>query len=129
MQVQDIDGGYEVNGIPELEAVLRRRNGSGANAFWLSHVAGGYPTLSLLVKDDLAALHYMPKDREAGCRSVGKMTNLRRGESTKFSTSKHSADDVYVINDALMPFSAALAAAKEFLSSNELPQSVEWLWL
>lgn len=129
MQVQDIEGGYEVNSPLELELVLRRRDESGANSFWLSHAAGQYPMLSLLVKDDVAALHFMPIEREAGCRSAGKMTNLQRGESSRFSITKHSADDLYVINDSLIPFSDALVAAKEFLSSNELPQSVEWFWL
>jgi hypothetical protein len=32
MHVQDIDGGYQVNGEAELESVLQRRNESGANA-------------------------------------------------------------------------------------------------
>jgi hypothetical protein len=126
MQVQDIDGTYEVKSIPELETILRRRDESGANAFWLSPDAGRYPMLSLLVKGDLAALHFLPKEREAGCRSVGKLTN---GETTRFHISKHRADDVHVINDSLIPVSAALVAAQEFFSSNEVPQSVEWLWL
>lgn len=129
MQVQDIEGSYEVNAPAELETVLRRRYKNNAHAFWLSHGAGRYPMLSLLVKGDLASLHFMPKEHEAGCRSVGRMSYLGQGETTRFSISKHSGDDVYVMNESLIPFSAAVDAAKEFLSSKELPQSVDWLWL
>lgn len=126
MKVHDISGSYQVDSIHELESVLRRRDENCANAFWLSHDDNPYPVLSLLVKGELATLHYMPKEYEAGCRSVGKMMGVKKGESTRFAISKYRGDDVYVLNEALLPFPVALEVAKEFFLSDKLPQSVEW---
>jgi hypothetical protein len=82
-----------------------------------------------LVKDGLATLNFVPKEFDAGFSSVGGMPGLMPGESTTFAISKSRADDVVVLNDAVLPFSAALQAAKEFFVSKNLPASVEWLQL
>src|SRR5258708_24352385 len=128
MRVYDFNGPYEANSIQDLETLLMRRDGHGANGFWLSHESALYPTLSLLVKDDLAYLHYVPKENEAGFRSVGKMASVLPGKMTTFFINK-DGDQITVLNDAVLPFSAALRAAKPFFFSTELPQSVQWLQL
>jgi hypothetical protein len=38
-------------------------------------------------------------------------------------------EEEYISNDLIVPFSDALAAAKEFLASTELPRSIEWFEL
>jgi hypothetical protein len=129
MTVVDIAGAHEVKNVRELEAVLMRRYKNDLNAFWLAHRNGEYPTLSLLVKEDLASLNYIPKEHVAGLRSVGNMPHLNSGETTRFSISNNSGDDLFVLNDAVLPFSAALRAAKEFFFSEDPPQSIEWLQL
>src|SRR4051812_21221957 len=107
MRVVDINGIHEAGSLHELEAILMRRCESSFNSFWLSH-KDEYPTLSLLVKGDLASLNYIPKEFDAGfyCSSVGKMPDLKEGGTTTFSISKNRADDVVVSNDAVLPFSA-----------------------
>jgi hypothetical protein len=129
MKVVDINGVHEANNVHELETILKRRCGNGFNSFWLSHRDEEYPTLSLLVKDELASLTYLPKELDAGFSSIGRMPDLKEGGTITFSISKNRADDVVVSNDAVLPFSAALQAAKEFFHSKGLPQSVEWLQL
>ena len=129
MKVVDINGVSEPTNIHELEIILIRRCGNGFNAFWLSHEGEEYPMLSLLVNDDLATLNYVPKECDAGFRSVGRMPDLAPGETTTFSISNNRADDVVVLNDAVLPFSVALQAAKEFFFSKDLPKAVEWLEL
>ena len=127
MKVEDINGVCEAATFQELETRLMRRHGDGFNSFWLSHGGEDYPTLSLLVKGELATLAYITAKSDAGFRSVGNMLELTPGEMTTFSISMNRADDICVLNDAVLPFSAALRAAKEFFVSKDLPASVKWL--
>jgi hypothetical protein len=108
--------------------VLTQRQVEGANEFWLSHGNQRYPAISLLVKDGLAALHFFRKEYDAGLRSAGNLADLESGATTTFCLTI-AGDEVEVLNDAVMPFAVALTVAREFLASNELPQSVEWLEL
>ena len=129
MKIVDFKDTHVAKGLPELERILLRRHGKGLNAFWLSHESQEYPTLSILVKGDLAALHYIPTEDEAGFRSAGKMPGLEPSGTTSFSMSENPADDVEELNDSILPFSVALSVAKEFFVSNELPAAIEWLEL
>lgn len=126
MKVVDIDSTYEVNDTHDLECILLRRCDGGFNSFWLSHDAEDYPTLSLLVKNDLATLNYVPEEFDAGFFSVGGKMVLGPPGMTTFSISKSRADDVAVLNSAVISFCSALQAAKDFFISNALPQSVRW---
>jgi hypothetical protein len=126
MKVIDFDGVHEASTDGDLETILKRRHGIGVNSFWLSHGTDTYPTLSLLVRGDLATLTFMPRENDAGFSSVGKMPELKSSETTTFAISYNRADDVVVLNDAVLPFPVALQAAKEFFFSKDLPRSVEW---
>jgi hypothetical protein len=129
MKVIDFDGVHEARNIDYLEVILRTRHGSGVNSFLLSHGSEAYPALSLLVKDDLAYLNYLPRENDAGFASAGKMPGLKPGELTTFSISENPGDDVNVLNAAVLPFSVALQAAREFFLSKDLPRSIEWTQL
>ena len=129
MTVEDF-GGFvcEVADAHALEMVLMRRHGEDANEFWLSHGSQRYPAIALLVKGKLAALHYFPQEQHPGFRAAGNMAGLKPGAMTSFWISA-GGETVEVLNDAVMPFASALSVAKEFLISNELPQSVIWFEL
>ena len=73
MKIADINGVYETNDIHELAEILMKRCADGYNSFWLSHDGEEYPSLSLLVRGDLAELNYVPKEFDAGFSSVGRM--------------------------------------------------------
>ncbi len=129
MNIVDFKGlVYEAADRDQLEAVLMRRHGNGVNEFWLSHGNDRYPAVALLVKGDLAALHYFPTEGHPGFTSAGNVAGLESGEITTFWISA-GGETIGVLNDAVMPFSVALAAAAEFLISIELPRSVEWFEL
>jgi hypothetical protein len=128
MRVQDFTQILEANNKTELEAALTKRYQNGVNGFWLSRDANKYPVLSILVKGDLASVHYFPKERHPGFTPVGKIEGLKPGGTTTFFLDTISQKQE-VLNDAIVPFTAALTAAKEFLFSKELPQSIEWLEL
>lgn len=129
MRVVDITSNeIRVDSIKDLVSVLQRRDKNGANAFWLSHDAL-FPVFVMLVKADVATLQYMPRDLEAGWISVGCMNDGVKDGLTRFAISQYPADDVFIMNESLLPFSAAVDAAKEFFDSGTPPQSVEWLKL
>jgi hypothetical protein len=129
MRVIDFEGVHEAASVEELDTILNRKHGGGLNSFWLSQGSNTYPTLSLLVKGDLATINYIPKEHDAGFRSVGNVRGLNLEGTTTFAMSNDRADDVVVLNDAVLSFAAALKAAKEFFSSKDLPRSVQWMQL
>ncbi len=128
MIVADLAGTHDVSEVSELESILSKRF-DGKNSFWMAHDSNLCPTLTLVVKGDIASLWYVPKERNAGCNSVGTMPGLDPNGSTTFSISDHTADDIEVLNQFLIPFSKALTAATEFFVTKERPQSVEWFEL
>ncbi len=129
MKVIDIDATNTANSVAELEMILDRRHAAGFNSFWLSHGAREYPKLSLLVSGELATLLYLPDDGHPGFRSVGAVPSLSSQGMSRFSISSNSADDVEVLNNAVVSWPTALKAAKEFSLSAELPPSIEWFEL
>lgn len=129
MRVVDFRGTDIATDLHELETILSKRYGEGLNAFLLSHHSEKYPTLSILVKGDLAALHYIPREREAGYRSAGKMPDMEPEGIASFSLSETPADDVGEPNESVLPFSVAVSVAREFFVSNRLPSTIGWLEL
>ena len=129
VQVTDLIGTFEAHTLDELERLLEARNDDGANAFWLAHEDSHYPVLCLLVKGSLASILYSPNDRQAGFIPQNPGHGLTKEEFTRFAISRHSGDDVFVLNEAILAVATAMQAAKEFFLTKELPRSVEWLEL
>lgn len=129
MRVTDIAGVYQATAIAELERLLMLRIDECYNSFWISQDNTQYPTLSILVKNELATLHFMANEFEAGCRSMGGIEHPDTAGHSVFSISRDSGDDVTVTNDAIVPFADALSAAKEFFETGALPQCIKWLEL
>jgi hypothetical protein len=124
MTIVDFESVYQTTDIHQFESILTKRYGEGINAFWLSFDSHGYPKIGLLVKGDLAYIRYIPKEYDAGFTSVGTVSELP-GYTTTFHLT-NTGDCGYASNEAVVPFSTALRAAKEFFFSNKLPTSVEW---
>lgn len=83
MIVEDYDSEHVVR-TAELEAVLRKRREGGINSFWLSHGVDEHPKLAILVKNDIANVHYFPKERHAGFQSVAKDPGAKPYDTTVF---------------------------------------------
>jgi hypothetical protein len=127
MTVCDIDNNQiTVSRLAELDALLMKRRSDGANAFWLAHDGKQYPHLALLVKGELASVHYFPEDSDAGYIPSGNLAQLPVREMSRFSISKHQADDVHVVNDSVLPMSVAVQVAREFFRSDALPTAITW---
>ncbi len=118
-----------VNSPAELHAVLSQRREDGANSFRPSHEGKDYPHLALLVKGKLASATYFSKDDDAGYVPAGNLAALPIGKLTTFSISRYRAEDVSVVNDAVLPVSLAVEIAEEFFHSDALPSSLRWAHL
>jgi hypothetical protein len=126
MKVSDFNGEWIVNTTVELSAILSRRNDGGYNSFWLTNEEK-YPTISLLAKDGLAYMHFFPKDRHSGFRSVGSIVKPVNG-MTAFRLDSPEEEQM-ITNDGIIPFYAALDAAKEFLETKAMPGCIPWFEL
>jgi hypothetical protein len=126
MIVEEFNRPHLVNNTTELEAILNRRQPGNVNAFWLSTQSGGFPALLILVKGDLAVLHYQTVADEPGFRSL---SEKEEGEPMYFSIGPNTGDDVEEPTDALVSLETALQAAKEFFDSRKLPESIKWIEL
>jgi hypothetical protein len=113
-----------VSSTDELDTLLGQRRGDGANAFWFVHEGKAYPRLALLVRGELASVHYFPADRDAGYVPVGNLAGLPAGAVSRFSIGAHPADDMFVVNDAVVP--VALRVAHEFFRSDAMPAVISW---
>jgi hypothetical protein len=83
--------------------------------------------MSLLVKGDLAYVHYFPKPSHPGFRSLGSIVQPAK-EMTIFYLDNLQQEQP-VLNNAIIPFHAALDAAKEFFQTKVLPKCIPWVEL
>jgi len=118
----------KVTTLDELERVLSRRYGNGVNAFWICRKDDERPLLLILVNKALANLHYFPAGNHPGFQSMGQISGLDPEKYTTFFMN-NTKEPEEIPNDAIVPFSDALAAAKEFFASDELPPSIGWFEL
>ena len=128
MVVQDFGGAHDVNGDAEMEAILATRYGQGVNEIWLTHEGHEYPAILILANGELACVHYFPEEFDPGYQSVGTKQGVDPEGSTTFFVNTPT-EPVYVLNTAIVPFSLACQAAKEFSKSSKLPRCIEWFRL
>jgi len=128
MKIEDLQGTYEAKDISEFDTLLQKRYGPAVNSFWLSHNNENYPALSLLVSGDLSTLKYLPNDSHAGFIPAGRVKALPEGGFTTFRIDTVE-QEIEIANEAVIPVSAALSAAREFFCSPQLPPSIEWIEL
>jgi hypothetical protein len=127
MWVEEFEGGVDITTPQDLETALTKRYGDGRNSFWLAHEAGKFPAINIMVRGELAYVHYFPVERHAGFASVAKVAGPRPNETSIFFL--YPTEKVWVLNSALIPFSEALKVAQEFATSNTMPRCIEWFAL
>lgn len=130
MKIQDMSGTIsDVSTEADVERILLKRYGEGVNSFLLYHEPLKNLWLSILVKDQLANLNYFPDEKDhPGYATIGNIPSLPADGHTVFFM-RNLKEEEPVPNDAIVPFADALAAAKEFLVSTDLPPSIEWFEL
>jgi Immunity protein Imm1 len=90
-----------------------------STSFWLFGEEK-HPVLSVLVRGNLACVHFFPREGHPGFASVG-------NESADASiTFRGSTEAVEVSGACVVTFEQARQAAREFLLSRSLPASLRW---
>ena len=79
MRIEDYHNVWDVTSPADIEAALRKRHGAGRNAFWLFHGSNKSPAISIMVRGDLAYVHYFPKDRHPRAFMIKSFASTRRG--------------------------------------------------
>lgn len=124
MIAEDFGGHYKISNCDELKTILHKRYNSIYNGIWLSTEPEG-ASMSILVKDDLAYVHYFPEKDHPGFHSVGN-TVTPKNEMTTFRAETVSQEQP-IVNNAIIAFSAAINAATDFLGDpSQLPNAIEW---
>ena len=125
MLVVDFDGQHQVVDEDALDKQLSRRSSAGVNHFWLYFDEEEYPWLAIAVKQDIACVHFFPKEGHPGFQSVG---STSANETITFYM---TADDtIEVPQTAVVPINLAMIAAHEFMHGHgERPSAVKWLEL
>jgi hypothetical protein len=130
MKVHDFGGTHSVNSIAQLEQLLGARFKHHMNEFSLCPDSSIYPLIKINVRGDLAAIYYIPADRQAGYVSIGGKMHLDPKAETSFSIDGlDPGETIDVPNEFIVPFSKAVEAAKEFFHAQEMPRSIKWFEL
>jgi hypothetical protein len=125
MRIWDFECGHDATTPAEVESVLSKRHGAGINSFWMGHADGGFPAINIMVKGDLAYVHYFPQEHHPGLASIANFQGQAPEGSSAFLLSS-GGEKAWVPNRALVPFSEALNVAKEFAISGTLPKCMRW---
>ena len=124
MKIEDYDSECDVADPADIDAALNKRHGDGLNSFWLSHGAEEFPAINILVKRDIAYVHYFPTEGEPGFASAAEVPGPRPNETSIFF--EYPTEKMWILNSALIPFSDALKAAQEFAVSKTMPKCIQW---
>jgi hypothetical protein len=127
MIIEDFKSANDLMNNAEIENALAKRYGEGANEFWLSHADGRFPAMSILVKGNVAALHYFSEDQNPGLISAGRSDLEPNGSTIFYINTEEEKQEIP--NGMIVPFSLALEAAMEFFANKEPPRCIEWLAL
>lgn len=124
MRIQDFFGEIEVETSGELHDALRRRSELNSNNFYLWHPPEKYPLLNILVKGDLAYIHFFDTEDSAG-RHPHTTLDMDLDGCTVFCHG-HPGNTTEVWNGMVLPLSTVLEASEQFLEKAELPTCIEW---
>ena len=128
MVVEDFGGTHEIDGDAQIETLFVTRYGQDVNEFWLYHGTQMRPAVAILANGDLACVHYFPHDGHPGFQSVGPAPGSIPAGRTMFASSTPT-EKSSMPNSTVVPFSRALAVAKEFATSTKLPRCIGWFEL
>ena len=120
---------WVVDNEENLDKILRTRDDRGGNEFWLADVAGEYPSLAIIIYKNLSNISYFPKMNHPGFRCLGGEGLPPDGMTVFVYEGCDPRSGLEVPNKFVVPFTTALAIAKEFFRSRKLPASVNWFEL
>lgn len=127
MTVYEFGGKKECNSITELKEVLLHRTKNGSNEFEL-RTNTEYPFLTILVKNDLACVHYFENEEDCGYYAYVDDEESTNEEYVIFNTGSEEAE-TEVSKDLVISVSYAYDAAIEFYKTNKRSIKMKWFEL
>lgn len=122
IEVAHFGGTTRVTDPASLDSLLRERHADGLNEFWISGEEK-FPVLVVSVRDQIAAVHFFPEDRNPGFQSRG---DRAPGGVVSLQT---IGEEIQVTSDAIVPFEDARRATHEFVDTLMLPTTIRWFEL
>jgi len=122
IEVAHFGGTTRVVDSGSLDALLTERNAEGFNEFWISGEAK-FPVLVISVREQNAAVHFFPEDRNPGFHSI---RHEAPGNAVVLRT---IGEEIQVASEAIVSFEDARRAAHEFVDTLALPTTLKWFQL
>jgi hypothetical protein len=129
MNVDHDGGSANVADLAALDAVLNVRNPEGFNGFFI-YGSDKYPTLAILVREDIAHVTFFPGNDHPGHVAIGNLDHDRlarfmEGDSVIF----WAVENFWIAPEHVIPFENARRAAHDFFASQTLSPSLDWFEL
>lgn len=112
----------KVENLADLQKALDFSRNQSEFSIWISLGDSQYPYINVLIKGDLAYVHYFEKEGHPGYQSIGRST-----EDGMITINEE--DQMIVPMDTLVSVDKAAKAGQEFLKTHILPNAIEWLEL
>jgi hypothetical protein len=125
LTITDLEGTHPVSTPDELAAVLAHRR-RGANHFLISSPDADYPQLDVIVRDDVALLHYFPAEGLAGDQSRSDLPGAP--ELVEFPENL-TGEVIQVPGSAVVDAATAIRCVEEFAERLARPTLIGWLEL
>ncbi len=128
MILEAFGGCHTITKAEEISFFAKKRNEVLYNGLWLSLEEPADVSMSILIKENLADAPYFPKRRHPGFHSLGRIVSPRGG-TTRFRVDSPLQEQP-ILNYAIIPLSAAIAAARQFFAEpSKKPKAIEWFEL
>lgn len=118
INVENRDGDFKCQTKQELEALLRESAGKPFDDVWI-YGESEYPCLAMLLKGDLACIHYFLDDNGDMWQSVGNC-----GSEVNFVPG--SGEEMLIPGECVITLDQALACAGMFFDKPERPDCIAW---
>jgi hypothetical protein len=125
INVIDLEGSRTVATADDLAGALARRI-NGSNHFLLSGVGANYPLLDVLVRDDLAMVHYFASEGAAGSQSVSTRDDLP--EEVEFPENM-TGEPVPMPASVVIDARTAIRCIEQFAETLSRPTLIDWVEL
>jgi hypothetical protein len=120
LSVSDLNGTSVVSTSAELMDALSRRV-AGANHFLLAPVGAEHPQLDVLVRDDVAVLHYFRGDESSNAQSLSD-----RAVAEVLFPDNLTGELVQLPGSAAIDAAVAMQCVAQFAESLARPTLVDW---
>lgn len=123
MIVYEFNGKKECNNLIELQEVLKHRSKGNSNEFEL-RTELEYPFLTILIKEELACVHYFKDENDCGHYAYTDNNGLEE-EYVVFNIGSENAE-TEISKDLVIPVERAYIAAIDFFKTCEMSKKMKW---